>query len=139
MCRIFSHYSLGRTARAGLKGKAFSFYTERDEPLAELLTKTLLETKQEIPEFLQQYVPENVNIEELKFEPDSDEEIEDAAGAGGWGADAGGWPESADAGDAGDAGDGWGASNDAANDNSGWGADNNNGGGAAPAPAADDW
>jgi ATP-dependent RNA helicase DDX3X len=141
ICLNYSNHISGRTARAGLKGKAFSFYTDRDEPLAELLTKTLLETRQEIPEFLQGYVPENANVDQLKFEPDSDEEVE-GEDAGGWGAgndDAGGW-----GGDTTNAGDstGWGADNNTnGGDSTGWGAGNDASGwgGDAPTSAPINW
>ncbi|KAI1881887.1 hypothetical protein JX265_000713 [Neoarthrinium moseri] len=90
-------HRIGRTARIGHRGKAFSFYNEHDEAIAEVLTKTLLETNQDIPDFLQKFVPEGEDREHLKFEPGSDEESEagDAGGAGGWGGDlatdGGGW------------------------------------------------
>ena len=89
--------------------------------MASVLTRTLLETNQEIPHFLEAFVPEGDARVNLKFEADSDWESEngDAAGGGdGWGAgndDAGGDAGSdawgADAGDAksGGGGDAWGA------------------------------
>jgi ATP-dependent RNA helicase DDX3X len=53
------------------------------------LTRTLLETKQEVPDFLEQYKPEGEAAVNLKFEADSDFEEEDAAAddgeGGGWG------------------------------------------------------
>lgn len=84
----------------GHRGVATSFFSERDEPLASVLTRTLLETNQEIPEFLQQYVPEGEARDNLKFEADSDFDPNDFAGAG-------------DAGGAWGAGDGDGADADA--------------------------
>lgn len=116
----------GRTGRIGHRGVATSFFTERDEPIADVLTRTLLETKQEIPDFLQQYVPEG---DALKFETESDFDENDLgggggdSGGGGWGGD-----EAATTGD--DAGGGWGAGGDepaAAAEGGGWG---------APAPAS---
>ncbi|KAK3951954.1 P-loop containing nucleoside triphosphate hydrolase protein [Pseudoneurospora amorphoporcata] len=106
-------HRIGRTGRIGHRGLATSFYTERDEDLASVLTRTLLETGQEVPDFLQAYIPEDT--EHLHFEADSDFEEEGAGGddAGndqaddGWGADADG-----DAGgnvDDNAGGDGWGA------------------------------
>jgi ATP-dependent RNA helicase DDX3X len=59
-------------------GLATSFYNDRDADLAENLTKTLLETHQTIPDFLEQYIPEGFtadgqgDINNLKFEADSD-------------------------------------------------------------------
>ncbi|KAF1854885.1 hypothetical protein Lal_00008680 [Lupinus albus] len=53
---------------------------ERDEPMASVLTRTLLETNQEIPDFLQQYVPEGEARNNLKFEADSDFDPNDYAG-----------------------------------------------------------
>ncbi|KAK4165751.1 putative ATP-dependent RNA helicase [Cladorrhinum sp. PSN259] len=79
-------HRIGRTGRIGHRGLATSFYSERDEPLASVLTRTLLETKQEIPDFLMEYMPEDV--ENLKFEADSDFEEDggaDDAGGGAWG------------------------------------------------------
>ena len=76
----------GRTGRIGHRGLATSFYTERDEPIASVLTRTLLETKQDIPDFLEPYVPEGDARVNLKFEADSDFDENDVAGAG----DAGG-------------------------------------------------
>ncbi|KAK4124996.1 DEAD-domain-containing protein [Parathielavia appendiculata] len=90
-------HRIGRTGRIGHRGLASSFYSDRDEPIASVLTRTLLETNQEIPDFLQQYVPEGATPSNLKFEADSDFEEEatgTGAGGGGWGAgdaDAGGW------------------------------------------------
>lgn len=132
---------IGRTGRIGHRGEATSFYTERDEPLAELLAKTLLETKQEIPDFLQQYLPEGEARENLKFELDSDE-IEDepyptpagfsgGAGDDGWG-NGGGTSDATTTG-----GGGWGGNSGADGGNSGadggntWGGNGNDGGGNA--------
>jgi ATP-dependent RNA helicase DDX3X len=71
----------GRTGRIGHRGLATSFYTDRDEPIASVLTRTLLETNQEIPDFLEPYVPEGDARVNLKFEADSDFEEDAADGA----------------------------------------------------------
>lgn len=85
-----------------------------------MLVKTLLETRQAVPDFLIQYIPEgfadgkgDVNL--LQFEND-DEDGGDATAGG----EAGGWGTTEDAGDAG----GWGASTETPADTP------------APAPAA---
>ncbi|KAK2478100.1 hypothetical protein H9L39_10588, partial [Fusarium oxysporum f. sp. albedinis] len=113
-------HRIGRTGRIGHRGVATSFLSERDEPMASVLTRTLLETNQEIPDFLQQYVPEGEARNNLKFEADSDFDPNDYAGAGdAWGGDAGN--------DAGNAatGDAWGGGGDGGNTGGGnaWGAD----------------
>lgn len=56
----------------GHRGLATSLYTDDDEPIASVLTRTLMETGQEIPEFLQEYVPEGMSGNNVKFEDDSD-------------------------------------------------------------------
>ncbi len=123
----------GRTGRIGHRGLASSFYNDRDEPIASVLTRTLLETDQEIPDFLQSYVPEGASATNLKFEADSDFE-EDVGAGGDAGGDIGGTWRSGDA-DAGNAGndaggDTWGGGNDAGGDTWGngggdsWGASN---------------
>ncbi|KAK8102780.1 ATP-dependent RNA helicase [Apiospora sp. TS-2023a] len=132
-------HRIGRTGRIGNKGTAISFYTERDEPLAELLTFTLMEMKQEIPDFLQQYVPEDGNVQNLKFDYDSDEIEDEAVGGSGGGGDDGAWG----AGDDAPGGNAWGAgddSNTTGGDNA-WGSGGDSfgtfGGGASnDAPAA---
>ena len=90
-----------------------------------MLVKTLLETNQAIPDFLQEHIPEGFvpgegNVEELKFEMDSDEEEEGGndggdngdAGGGAWGATsdepkADAWGQTAGGAEA--SGGGWGA------------------------------
>lgn len=110
-------HRIGRTGRIGHRGLATSFYTDRDEDLASVLTRTLLETGQEIPDFLQPYIPEDK--ENLKFEADSDFEEEEAAGGDDAGGD--GWGGSGDTQDAG--GDSWGGNDDTqAAAGNGWGA-----------------
>ncbi|KAF5017981.1 hypothetical protein F66182_10050 [Fusarium sp. NRRL 66182] len=108
-------HRIGRTGRIGHRGLATSFFSERDDAIASVLTRTLLETDQEIPDFLQQYVPEGDARTNLKFEADSDFDPNDIAGTGDsggtWGADdAGGDTGNGDnawgAGDGGDAGAG---------------------------------
>lgn len=80
-------HRIGRTARIGNVGMSTSFYNERNEDIAEALTKLLVETKQTVPDFLESYKPGN--DEELKFDDDTDEEGEDTAGGGGaWGGEA---------------------------------------------------
>lgn len=78
-----------------------------------MLTRTLLETKQEIPDFLQPYVPQGEAAANLKFETESDFDENEAGGVGGAGG-GDGWGASNDGIDANDVGvapgDGWGAS-----------------------------
>lgn len=100
-------HRIGRTARIGNVGLSTSFYNEKNESIAEDLVRLLMETKQEIPDFLEAFKPDEG--EDLNFHDDSGEEEDAAAGAadggdGGWGAEA-----KAD-------GDGWGATEEA----SGW-------------------
>ncbi|KAI7887112.1 DEAD-domain-containing protein [Lichtheimia hyalospora FSU 10163] len=57
-------HRIGRTARVGRSGLATSFYNERSSHLAPELAKLLKECKQEIPEFLQLYIPEDITWEE---------------------------------------------------------------------------
>ncbi|KAJ4298547.1 hypothetical protein N0V88_003577 [Collariella sp. IMI 366227] len=128
-------HRIGRTGRIGHRGLATSFYSDRDEAIASVLTRTLIETSQEIPDFLQSYVPEGASAGNLKFEADSDFE-DDAAGVdastgggdGGWGADTAG----AAATDG--AADGWGAGD--AGTGGGWGAETSS---AAPVEARSGW
>ncbi|QSZ30836.1 hypothetical protein DSL72_000394 [Monilinia vaccinii-corymbosi] len=118
-----SHDHGGRTGRIGNMGLASSFYNDRNEDIAEALVKTLLETRQPIPDFLESYLPEGFtmdgqtgDIETLQFDDDSDNEEEGAekaegdadAGAGdAWGT-AGGWV-AAETTEAAPAVDSWGA------------------------------
>ncbi|ETN38149.1 uncharacterized protein HMPREF1541_07773 [Cyphellophora europaea CBS 101466] len=87
-------HRIGRTARIGNTGLATSFYNDRDEPMADFLVKILLETKQPIPDFFKDKIPEDLKVE---FDDDSAGESEDEAAAGdaqgdNWGAgDADGW------------------------------------------------
>ncbi|KAH7157447.1 P-loop containing nucleoside triphosphate hydrolase protein [Dactylonectria estremocensis] len=135
-------HRIGRTGRIGHRGVATSFYSERDEPLASVLTRTLLETGQEIPDFLESYVPEGEARDNLKFEADSDFEPQDVGGAGG-GEDGCGQPDTAedtgacdnDAGSGG--GDGWGGGSGANTGESG--GDDGWGGGGTTSAAADSW
>ncbi|KAI0975815.1 P-loop containing nucleoside triphosphate hydrolase protein [Xylaria arbuscula] len=122
-------HRIGRTGRIGHHGLATSFYTERDEPIAKLLTMTLMETGQEVPDFFDQYKPEGNDVSKLKFEYDTDEEDPGESGEA-WGNDAGN-----SAGEA--SGDGWGTGgdssapngNDGGGDTNGWGASANGTGG----------
>ena len=59
----------GRTGRIGNLGLATSFYNSRDSDLGPVLVKTLIETHQKVPDFLQEFVPEGfVNNGEDIFE-----------------------------------------------------------------------
>ncbi|GKT62333.1 DEAD/DEAH box helicase [Colletotrichum tofieldiae] len=113
-------HRIGRTGRMGQRGIATSFYTERDEPISSVLVRTLLETKQEVPDFLEPYKPTGKGLENLKFETESDFDPEEAGVAhlGASGGD-GGWSNEGYGGDdAAAAADGaWGgAGNDAGNE-----------------------
>ena len=108
-------HRIGRTARIGNVGMATSFYNDRNEDIAEALVKLLLETKQEVPEFLDSHKPDNV--EALEFDDDTDEEGDsEAAGGDAWGAPA---PQ-ANGHSNGEAASGWGAEDTTAGGNDGW-------------------
>lgn len=99
---------------------ATALYSERDEPIASVLTRTLLETRQEVPDFLQQYIPQGDAAENPKFETESDFDPNDLGaqtdgnlgGESGWGADNGATDNAA-----------WGAGT-GTTDNAGWGTGN---------------
>ena len=104
-------HRIGRTARIGNTGLATSFYNDRDDNLAPMLVKILMETNQEIPDFLEQFKPEEGA--ELDFE-EADEMPVEGTGeeeGGGWGA---GGDDDKEAG-------GWGETNGEANENGGFG------------------
>lgn len=63
--------------------------------MAPVLVRTLLETKQTVPEFLQQYMPEGEELQNLQFPSEQDDDV--------GGVDAGAWGEGGGGGDAGDA------------------------------------
>ncbi|CAI7578651.1 unnamed protein product [Penicillium glandicola] len=67
-------HRIGRTARIGNEGIATSFYNDRDEDIAVDLVKILIECKQVVPEFLEQFRPEG---DVLEFDDDSDKEFFD--------------------------------------------------------------
>ncbi|KAI9784500.1 MAG: hypothetical protein M1816_000820 [Peltula sp. TS41687] len=73
-------HRIGRTARIGNTGLATSFYNEKNEDIAEMLVKTLLEAKQNVPDFLQTFIPEGFvpgqNVK-LDFEDESDNSDDD--------------------------------------------------------------
>jgi ATP-dependent RNA helicase DDX3X len=85
-------HRIGRTARIGNEGKATSFYNDRNEDIGEDLVKILLESKQEIPDFLEDKKPEDPeNIEWHDGTDDEDDGLGggfgDAEEAGGFGGD----------------------------------------------------
>ncbi|KAL9619830.1 MAG: hypothetical protein Q9160_005570 [Pyrenula sp. 1 TL-2023] len=65
---------VGRTGRIGNEGLATSFYNERNDDLANDIVKILLETGQEIPDFLDAFKPETG--EAINFDDDTDNEGE---------------------------------------------------------------
>lgn len=80
-------HRIGRTARIGNEGMATSFYNDRNEDIAEELTKLLVESKQAVPEFLASYAPEageaiNFNDDTSESGSDSDAEPLNNAPAG---------------------------------------------------------
>ena len=90
-------HRIGRTARIGNEGKATSFFNDRNEDIAEDLVKILIESTQEVPDFLEQFKPEDPDT--IEWRDGTDDESDDGLG-GGFGADAGGF-----GGDAGGFGD----------------------------------
>lgn len=56
-------------------GLATTFYNEKDVDLATPLVKVLLENGQDVPDFLEQYIPEGeLNFDEADCEPDQGDE-----------------------------------------------------------------
>lgn len=74
----------GRTARIGNEGVATSFFNDKNAELGYDLVKILLESGQNVPDFLATYKPET---EKLEFNDDTDEEGEGNAetSTGNWG------------------------------------------------------
>ncbi|KAF2856763.1 DEAD-domain-containing protein [Plenodomus tracheiphilus IPT5] len=95
-------HRIGRTARIGNEGKASSFFNDRNEDIGEDLVKILIESKQEVPEFLQQHAPEDPNA--INWHDGTDDESDDGLGGGGFGG-SGGFDAGADTGFQADAGD----------------------------------
>lgn len=86
-------HRIGRTARIGNEGKATSFYNDRNQDIGEALVKILLESKQEVPEFLEQFKPDDPGT--IEWRDGTDDESDDGL-AGGFdggfdGEDAGGF------------------------------------------------
>ena len=89
-------HRIGRTARIGNEGKATSFYNDRNQDIGEDLVKIILESKQEVPDFLKQFKPDDPDTIEWRDGTD-DESDDDLAGgfggedAEGFGSDGGGF------------------------------------------------
>jgi ATP-dependent RNA helicase DDX3X len=75
-------HRIGRTARIGNDGEATSFYNDRNEDIGEDLVKILLESKQPVPDFLQDKMP--ADPENIEWRDGTDDEDEaDTDGFGG--------------------------------------------------------
>ena len=70
----------GRTGRIGHRGVATSLFTEKDDQMGSVLARTLLETGQDIPDFMRLYLPDGVTRENVKFETESDFDPNEIAG-----------------------------------------------------------
>jgi ATP-dependent RNA helicase DDX3X len=124
-------HRIGRTARIGNHGKATSFFNDRNDDIGEDLCKILIESKQDIPDFLEQFKPENP--ENIEWHDGTDDESNHGIGgdfgdAGGFDAGAGfAGADTSSGGDAGAESGGFGG------DNKTFGAENSGGGFSADA------
>ncbi|KAJ6280525.1 hypothetical protein J3E71DRAFT_179577 [Bipolaris maydis] len=82
-------HRIGRTARIGNEGKATSFFNDDNQDIAEDLVKVLIESEQEVSDFLQPFMPENPSV--IEWHDGTDEESDDGLGGGGFGGEAGGF------------------------------------------------
>ncbi|KAJ4373907.1 hypothetical protein N0V83_002646 [Neocucurbitaria cava] len=85
-------HRIGRTARIGNEGKATSFFNDRNDDIGEDLVKILLESKQEVPDFLEQFKPEDPTT--IEWHDGTDDESDGGLGGdfdagAGFGGDAG--------------------------------------------------
>ncbi|KAJ5738458.1 DEAD/DEAH box RNA helicase [Penicillium malachiteum] len=71
----YVHRIGGRTARIGNEGVATSFYNERDQDIATDLVKILIECNQAIPDFLEEFRPDE---NEITFDDDTDRDEPDS-------------------------------------------------------------
>jgi ATP-dependent RNA helicase DDX3X len=89
-------HRIGRTARIGNEGQATSFFNDRNDDIAGDLVKILIESKQEIPDFLEQFKPDDPTA--INWHDNSDDESDDGGFGGGFDAGGGGFDADADAG-----------------------------------------
>src|SRR5947207_4059402 len=73
-------HRIGRTARIGNAGLATSFFNDRNEDIADDLVKVLVETKQQVPDFLENRIPAS---DAIHWDDDSGDENSTAAKTGG--------------------------------------------------------
>ncbi|KAF9194610.1 hypothetical protein BGZ50_005970 [Haplosporangium sp. Z 11] len=66
LCNDIGEYvhRIGRTARAGHPGLATTFYNDRNDAIAPQLVRLMVECKQEVPDFLQEFVSEAMSSED---------------------------------------------------------------------------
>lgn len=81
-------HRIGRTARIGNPGLATSFFNDRNEDIADDLVKVLIETKQKVPDFLQNRIPADNTV---RWDDDSGDENDTAAATGGGDGDGSVW------------------------------------------------
>ncbi|KAF9317909.1 hypothetical protein BGZ91_005265 [Linnemannia elongata] len=78
-------HRIGRTARAGNPGLATTFYNDQNWAIAPQLVKLLIECQQEVPEFLQEFITDDVSYENDFVDPDQIDLLESRVGDEGGG------------------------------------------------------